>query len=121
MAYGQTFHLDLKQVALLKRAVAVVDTCDGIGNAVGGAFGIMIMSAFGYVANAEQTAGALRGINITVNLIPAILFLVSAAACLLWDMTDADADEIRRKLANRHKSDSESERKAVEVAEVAEA
>ena len=30
---------------------------------VGGAFGILIMSAFGYVANAQQTSQALKGIN----------------------------------------------------------
>lgn len=73
-----------------------------VGNAIGGAFGIMIMSAFGYVANAEQTVEALKGINITVNLIPAVLFILAAVACLLWNMTDADADEIRRKLAEKH-------------------
>ncbi len=102
-------------------AYATYGLATKIGNAVGGAFGIMIMSAFGYVANAEQTVGALRGINITVNLIPAILFLVSAAACLLWDMTDAEADEIRRKLAGRHSSENNAETKVVEVMETAEA
>ena len=83
-------------------AYATYGLATKVGNAIGGAFGIMIMGAFGYVANAEQTVTALRGINITVNLIPAILFFVSAAACLLWDMTDADADEIRSKLAHKH-------------------
>jgi Na+/melibiose symporter-like transporter len=83
-------------------AYATYGLATKVGNAIGGAFGIMIMSAFGYVANAEQTVEALKGINVTVNLIPAILFVVSAAACLLWDMTDAQADEIRRKLAERH-------------------
>lgn len=87
-------------------AYATYGLATKIGNAIGGAFGIMIMSAFGYVANAEQTVEALKGINITVNLIPAILFVISTAACLLWDMTDAQADEIRRKLAERHSGNS---------------
>lgn len=83
-------------------AYATYGLATKFGNAVGGAFGIVIMSAFGYVANAEQTPAALKGINFTVNLLPAILFLVAAAACLLWRMSDKDADEIREKLRERH-------------------
>lgn len=49
-----------------------------LGNAIGSAVGVLIISGFGYVAgNMEQTAGALAGINLTVNLIPAILLVVS--------------------------------------------
>ena len=69
---------------------------------VGGAFGILIMSAFGYVANAQQTAQALKGINFTVNLLPAILFFLAAAMCLLWKMTDKEAEDIRAQLREKH-------------------
>ena len=79
-------------------AYATYGLATKLGNAVGGAVGVLIMAAFGYVANAEQTAQALSGINITVNLIPAILFLVATALCLLWNMSDKDADDIRAKL-----------------------
>ena len=64
----------------------------------------MIMSAFGYVPNAEQTAGALKGINITVNLIPTILYILAIAACFLWNMTDQDAEDIRTRLRARRKA-----------------
>ena len=83
-------------------AYATYGLATKFGNAFGGAFGVMIMSAFGYVANAQQTAGALKGINFTVNLIPAIIFILGAAACLLWNMTDQDADDIREELKKKH-------------------
>lgn len=83
-------------------AYATYGLATKFGNAVGGAFGIVIMSAFGYVANAQQTAEALKGINFTVNLLPAILFFLAAAACLLWRMSDKDADDIREQLRQKH-------------------
>lgn len=62
---------------------------------------MLLLSAFGYVANTEQTAEALKGINIVVNLIPAILFFLAALSCLLWNMSDKDADDIRAKLREK--------------------
>lgn len=79
-------------------AYATYGLATKLGNALGGALGVLIMAAFGYVANAQQTPEALRGINITVNLLPAILFLVATALCFLWNMSDKDADDIRAKL-----------------------
>lgn len=76
-------------------AYATYGLATKLGNALGGSIGILLLSAFGYVANAQQTASALKGINIVVNLIPAILFILSAVLCLLWKMTDAQADDIR--------------------------
>ena len=83
-------------------AYATYGLATKIGNAVGGAFGILIMSAFGYVANAQQTSQALKGINFTVNLLPAILFFLAAAMCLLWKMTDKEAEDIRAQLREKH-------------------
>lgn len=83
-------------------AYATYGLATKIGNALGGSIGVLLLGAFGYVANAEQTAEALNGINIVVNLIPAILFILAAAACLLWNMSDKDADEIREKLKEKN-------------------
>jgi GPH family glycoside/pentoside/hexuronide:cation symporter/probable glucitol transport protein GutA len=50
-----------------------------ISAAVGASIGLLIMAAFGYVANAEQTPEALKGINIATNLYPLgalVLFLI---------------------------------------------
>lgn len=79
-------------------AYATYGLATKIGNALGGSIGVLLLAAFGYVANAEQTASALKGINTVVNLIPAILFIVAALACLLWNMSDKDTDDIRQKL-----------------------
>ena len=79
-------------------AYATYGLATKIGNAVGAAAGVMLLAAFGYVAGGEQTPEALKGINIVVNLIPAILFFLASAACLLWNMSDKDAADIRAKL-----------------------
>ena len=86
-------------------AYATYGLATKIGNALGGALGVLIMAGFGYVANAQQTAEAMRGINITVNLIPAILFLIATACCFLWNMSDKDADDIRAQLHARHNAE----------------
>lgn len=90
-------------------AYATYGLATKLGNAIGGAAGIMIMSAFGYVANTQQTAEAQRGINITVNLIPAILFLIACGLCFLWNMSDKDADGIRERLIARHAAEQHAE------------
>ena len=96
-------YMDLKRgVRTDGTAYATYGLATKVGNALGGALGVLVMAAFGYVANAEQTAEALRGINMTVNLFPAILFLLASACCLLWNMSDKDADEIRAKLHERN-------------------
>ena len=83
-------------------AYATYGLATKVGNALGGAVGLMIMTAFGYnpqAAPGTQTEEALRGINLTVNLIPAILFfLVAVVLFALWNKTDADFDAIRERL-----------------------
>lgn len=83
-------------------AYATYGLATKIGNALGGSIGVLLLSAFGYVANTQQTAEALKGINIVVNLIPAILFVVASLLCLLWRMTDEQADDIRIALNKKH-------------------
>lgn len=82
-------------------AYATYGLATKVGNALGGAIGILLLSATGYVANTQQTVSALKGINIVVNLIPAILFILSTLTCLLWRMTDRQADDIRIALAQK--------------------
>ena len=79
-----------------------------LGNAIGSAFGVLIMAAFGYAAGSQQqTEAALKGINTTVNLIPAILLACAAVLLwLLWDKSDKDFDDIRERLRNKeHKAE----------------
>lgn len=71
------------------------------GTAVAGV-GVSIMAAFGYVANAEQTAEALKGINITANLIPAIAFALAMVVTLMWNLDEDEAQKIRKELDENH-------------------
>lgn len=82
-------------------AYAVYGLATKLGNALGGSLGVLLLAFFGYVAGAEQTPEALKGINTVVNLIPAILFVVAALSCLMWNITDKDADQIRQQLKER--------------------
>lgn len=93
-------------------AYATYGLATKFGNAIGGAVGVPLIFAFGYVANQAQTPAAQRGINITVNLIPAILFVIAALLCLLWRMSDQDADDIRARLIKRHEAEKATEEKA---------
>ncbi len=79
-------------------AYATYGLATKIGNAIGASVGVMLLSAFGYVANQQQTPQAMTGINAVVNLIPAILFVIAAICCLLWKLSDKDADDIRAQI-----------------------
>ena len=45
-----------------------------------------------------------NGINLVVNLIPAILFFAAALACLLWNLSDKDTDDIRAQLDKKREN-----------------
>ena len=84
-------------------AYATYGLATKVGNALGGSVGVVLMAAFGYVANQQQTPQAMQGINIVVNLLPAVLYFLAAAGMMLfWKMSDKDADEIRAKLNERN-------------------
>ena len=89
------------------RAYATYGLATKLGNAIGGAAGVVLLAAFGYVANAQQTPETMQGINIVVNLVPAILYFLATLALLLWTMSDKEADEIREKLAGRRRQAEE--------------
>ena len=74
-----------------------------LGGAIGSSMGIMLMTAFGYVAGAAVDAHAQMGINITTNLVCGLLHLVAAAIPMLfWKLSDRDADAIRERIKARN-------------------
>lgn len=84
-------------------AYATYGLAQKLGTAIGSSCGILVMAAFGYVANAQQTPEAQHGINLTVNLIPAVLFVIAAAiAMIFWKLTDEEANDIRAKLYSQN-------------------
>lgn len=95
-------YMDLKTgVRTDGTAYATYGLATKVGNALGGAVGVVLLAAFGYVANQQQTVEAMNGINMVVNLIPAILYILAGLCCLFWKISDKDADEIREKIKER--------------------
>jgi GPH family glycoside/pentoside/hexuronide:cation symporter/probable glucitol transport protein GutA len=85
-------------------AYATYGLATKIGNAIGASVGIMLLHSFGYRANMEQSMATKNGINLVVNLIPAILFFAAALACLLWNLSDKDTDDIRAQLDKKREN-----------------
>lgn len=77
---------------------AAVSLGGKLGNAFGVSVGLLIMGATGYVANVDQTPGALAGLNGTVNLYIAALFLLALIPLLLYPLDEKKNAEIRSRL-----------------------
>ena len=59
------------------------------------------MAAFGYVANTQQTASAMNGINLTVNLIFGIMYFVCLIPLYFYPLNEKRSAEIRARLDER--------------------
>lgn len=80
-------------------AYAAVSLATKIASALGAALGAIMLGAFGYVANShEQTAQASLGINVTVNIMPAVFSLLAIIPVLLYPITEKKYEEIRARL-----------------------
>ncbi|MEO5915961.1 MAG: MFS transporter [Luteolibacter sp.] len=77
------------------------------GMGVGAAFAGFLISAFGYVPNAEQTPESIRGILLLVSLIPAVGLLLLSAFFLLYGLNEHICTTMREDLATRRSSRGE--------------
>lgn len=66
--------------------------------AVCGVLGVQMLAAVGYVANAEQTASTISGINFVVNMIPAICGIISLIPLFFYKLTEDRVSAIREDL-----------------------
>ena len=73
---------------------ATVSLSTKFGSAFGVSGALLVMGAVGYVANAEQTAEALQGINLTVNFVFGILYLVCLIPLALYPLNEKKMDEV---------------------------
>ena len=82
-------------------AYAAVSLSTKIGNAIGPAVALIIMGAFGYVANAQQTAASMQGINLSTNLIFGISYLLALIPLAFYPLNEqknaAITDSLNRK------------------------
>ena len=69
---------------------------------------VLLLEAVGYVPNMEQTASTKMGINFMVNMLPAILAIVSCIPLIWYKLSDKRVSEIRADLeAGKHAWDKE--------------
>jgi Na+/melibiose symporter-like transporter len=68
-----------------------------------GSIGVLLLSAVGYVPNAAQTPAACNGINVVVNIIPAVIGVLSMVPLFWYKLDDKRVAEIRADLeAGKH-------------------
>lgn len=83
-------------------AYATYGLATKIGNAVGGSVGVLALSYMGYKPNLAQSASTMAGINMIVNLAPAVLFILAAVLTyLMWDLSSERLEEIRFQLEDK--------------------
>jgi Na+/melibiose symporter-like transporter len=73
-----------------------------IASAVGASLGIFIIGLFGFVAGQPITPEIARGINISVNLVPAACFVLALIPLLMYNLPESKVEEIRKELVARH-------------------
>jgi GPH family glycoside/pentoside/hexuronide:cation symporter len=75
-----------------------------IGWTVGGALAGWILSGFGFLANAEQSAAALAGIRAMMGWIPAGMYAVGTAAACLYSLDPRTLDRLEDELGERRRA-----------------
>jgi sugar (glycoside-pentoside-hexuronide) transporter len=97
--------IDEYQVKTGKRAdgaiYSVFSLSTKVANAIVGAAAASTLGLIGYVANTQQTPEVIDGINILVNLVPGILFILSTIPLFFYKITRARAMENSRELLKR--------------------
>ena len=73
-----------------------------LASAITGSLSIWLLAATGYVAGAQQSASAMTGINVIVNLIPALLQLVGIIPLIWYKLDSKKMDEIAVTLKERN-------------------
>ncbi|MFA5256713.1 MAG: MFS transporter [Opitutales bacterium] len=79
------------------------------GLGFGGAIGGWILGAYGYVANAEQSASALLGIQLSASIYPAICFGISVLALCFYPITRDNIITMQAELEERRKGFEQAE------------
>jgi sugar (glycoside-pentoside-hexuronide) transporter/glucose-specific phosphotransferase system IIA component len=79
-------------------AYATVSLSTKFGSAFGVSLGLAVMGATGYVANSQQTSSALFGINLSVNLMMGILFLMCLIPLAFYPLNEKVSQDILDRL-----------------------
>lgn len=83
-------------------AYATYGLATKVGNAVGASVGVLVLGAMGYKPNAAQSVGVQHGINMVVNLAPAILFILAAfVTYVFWNLSEKRMADIHFELDDK--------------------
>lgn len=80
---------------------ATVSLSTKFGSAFGVSGALLVMGATGYVANAQQSAEALNGINMTTNLVFGIMFLCCLIPLFFYPLNEKKSTEILESLQKK--------------------
>lgn len=72
-----------------------------LSSALVGSAGVILLAKVGYVANAVQTAEAMKGINMVVNVLPGACWLLALIPLFLYNLSEEKYAEIRARLDAR--------------------
>ncbi len=86
---------------------ATVSLSTKFGSAFGVSGALIIMGAMGYVANAQQTAQAMGGINLTVNLIFGLMYLLCLIPLYFYPLNEKRSAEIIERLQAKQANNQE--------------
>ncbi len=86
---------------------ATVSLSTKFGSAFGVSGALIIMGAMGYVANAQQTPQAMGGINLTVNLIFGLMYLLCLIPLYFYPLNEKRAAEIIKRLQDKQANEQE--------------
>ncbi len=75
-----------------------------LASAITGAVGVPLLVAVGYVANQAQTAGTTTAINLIVNIVPAVILLLSLIPFVKYKLDQKTMDQISSELETRREN-----------------
>ncbi len=75
-----------------------------VGLALGGFLAGQLLSLYGYVSNVAQSAGALRGIRLTVSIYPVIALVLCVIALFIYGINRKVEYQMQDELAERRKN-----------------
>lgn len=105
--------IDDMEVRTGKRADAIVLSVTSfsvkIGNALAGSLGVVILAAVGFVANTHHTEAVKFAMNGVINILPAILFLITLIPFGMIKMNGAKAAENQKILMQRQEEKNNRE------------
>lgn len=81
-------------------------TSQKMGWAIGGLIAGQFLTAYGYVANAEQAPDSIEGIKLLMSFVPSGVGILSAAAVLLYGIDTKMAKQIEQDLAERKRAEA---------------